>query len=80
MNYLYYDFADWVFYGGSFGDRAKLIEEWTMVDAWFLERIKRRVRVLEKLTQMTIANNRNNFEITLWFNMARLQEGKDAGV
>lgn len=51
-----------------------------MVDEWFLERIKRWVRELEKLTQMTIANNRNNFQITLRFNMTSIRKGKDAGV
>jgi hypothetical protein len=48
------------------------------VDGKFLRIIYRWVRELEKPTQMTIANNRNNFEITFWFNMTRFQNGKDA--
>lgn len=43
-----------------------------------LEIIKRWVGELERPTQMTLANNRNDFEITFWLNIAIFQNGKDA--
>lgn len=48
------------------------------MDEWFLEIIERWGRRLQKLMQMAIANNRNNFEIALWLNSTRFQNGKDA--
>lgn len=79
MNYLYQDFADGVFHGRSFENRAKLTEEWTTVDG-LLEIIKRWVGELERPTQMTLANNRNDFEITFWLNIVIFQNGKDAWI
>lgn len=41
------------------------------MDEWFLEVIKRCISKPDKPAQMTIANNRSTFEITLWLNMTK---------